>query len=104
MKKNFNFKPSQEYTNVSIYNTILLKIKNSKIIYIISIFVIKYSSSYKHISRGHISHQYGHSRCHNTDTLKPISARRMNYSDIHKNRVRYNINTTNKDNSKIWII
>ena len=30
MKKNFNLKPSQEYTNVSIkYNTVLLKIKHS---------------------------------------------------------------------------
>ena len=35
-------------------NTILLKIKHSKIIYIIFIFVIKYSLSYKHVSRGHI--------------------------------------------------
>ena len=29
---------------------------------------------------------------------------RMNYSDFHKNRVRYNINTTNKAKSKIIII
>ena len=36
-----------------------------------------------------------HSRCINADTLYPISAQRMNYSDFHKNRVRYNINTTN---------
>ena len=27
MKKNFNLKPSQEYTNVSKHNTILLKNK-----------------------------------------------------------------------------
>ena len=49
MKKNVNLKPSQEYPNVS------KKINHSKIIYIISIFVIKYSLSYKHISRGHIN-------------------------------------------------
>ena len=41
-------------------NTILLKIRHSKIIFIIFIFVIKYSLSYKHISRGHISPLYGH--------------------------------------------
>ena len=29
---------------------------------------------------------------------------RMNYSDLHKNLVRYNINTTNKAKSKIVII
>ena len=28
----------------------------------------------------------------------------MNYSDIHKNRVHYNIDTTNKAKSKICII
>ena len=38
-------------------------------IYIVSIFVIKYSLSYKHISRGHISPLYGHSICLNTATL-----------------------------------
>ena len=32
------------------------------------------------------------------------TAQRMNYSDIHKNRVRYNINTTNKAKSKKFII
>ena len=37
-----------------IYHYIIKKIKHSKIKYIISIFVIKYSLSYKHISRGHI--------------------------------------------------
>ena len=37
------------------YNIILLKNKAFKIIYILSIFVIKYSLSHKHISRGHIS-------------------------------------------------
>ena len=37
------------------YNTILFKIKYSKIIFIISIFAIKYSLSYKHISKDHIS-------------------------------------------------
>ena len=42
----------------------------------------------------------GHSKCLTTDTLYPISAHRMNYSDFHKNRVRYNINTTNKAKSK----
>ena len=66
-----SIKPTQEYTNVSIkYNTLLLKNKALyNYIYIISLFVIKYSLSYKHISRGHISPQYGHSRCLNTDTL-----------------------------------
>ena len=38
---------------------------NSKIIYIISIFIIKYSLSYKHISRGHI-------QVPNTDTLEVL--------------------------------
>ena len=33
-----------------------------------------------------------------------ITLQRMNYSDFHKNRVRYNINTTNKDKSNIFII
>ena len=33
-----------------------------------------------------------------------MSAQRMNYSDFHKNRVCYNINTTNKAKSKIVII
>ena len=28
----------------------------------------------------------------------------MNYSDVHKNRVRYNNNTTNKAKSTIFII
>ena len=56
--------------------------------YINSIFVIKYSLSYKHISRGHIRPYYVHSLCINTDTLLPISAQRMNYSDFHKNRMR----------------
>ena len=37
------------------YNTILLKNKAFYKLYIISIFVIKYTLSYKHISRGHIS-------------------------------------------------
>ena len=61
MKTNVNLKPYQKYTNVLIsniderYNTILLKIKHFKIIYIISIFVIKYSLSYRHISKGLIS-------------------------------------------------
>ena len=36
-----------------------------------------------------------------TDTISPISTQRMNYSDFHKNRVRYTINTTNKSKSKI---
>ena len=40
----------------------------------------------------------------NTDTLSQITNQRMNYSDFHKNRVRYNINTTNKAKSKIFII
>ena len=34
-----------------------------------SIFVIQYSLSYKHISRGHISPKYGYTRCLNTDTI-----------------------------------
>ena len=57
MKKNVNLKPSQEYTNVSItlHNLILFKkIKHSKNYILISIFFIKYSLSYKHISRGHV--------------------------------------------------
>ena len=57
MKKNVTLKPSQEYINVSIKNITLYyyKIKHSKNIYIISIIIIKYLLSYKHISRGHIS-------------------------------------------------
>ena len=57
MKINFNLKPSQKYANVFIYNITLhyKKIKHSKIIFIISIFIIKYSLNYKHISIGHIS-------------------------------------------------
>ena len=33
-----------------------------------------------------------------------LSVLTINYSDFHKNRVRYNINTTNKAKSKICII
>ena len=58
MKIKFNLKPSQEYTNESIKNITLYlkKMKHSEnYIYIIFIFFIKYSLSYKHISRGHIS-------------------------------------------------
>ena len=44
MKKNVNLKPSQEYTKIEHY--IIKKIKHSKIIFITSIFVIKYSLSY----------------------------------------------------------
>ena len=38
------------------------------------------------------------------NTLLPISAQHMHNSDFHKNRVRYNIDTTNKSNSKKIII
>ena len=41
-----------------------------------------------------------------TSYIQPISAQRMNYSDFHKNRIRYNIITNNKYKSKkciIWI-
>ena len=56
MKKKFNIKPSQEYTNVPIYNITVYykKLKHSKYYLDISIIVIKYSLSYKHISRDHI--------------------------------------------------
>ena len=39
-------------------------------------------------------------RCLNTDTLLTISAQRGNYSNFHKNCVRYNINATNEAKSK----
>ena len=57
MKKNVNLKPSQAYKNVSISNIILyyLKIKHSKNCIFNFYIFIKYSLSYKHISRGHIS-------------------------------------------------
>ena len=57
MKTKFQLKTfTRIYKCIDIKNNnILLKIKHSKIIYIISIFVIKYSLSYKHISRGYIS-------------------------------------------------
>ena len=40
----------------------------------------------------------------NTDTLKPINARHVNYSDFHKNRVIYNNNTNNEATAKNVII
>ena len=46
---------SRIYMCIDIKHNTILKIKHSKLIYLISIFVIKYSLSYKHISRGYIS-------------------------------------------------
>ena len=54
------------------------------------------------MSRGYINPQYGHvQKCTlyvvlRTPYNQPISAQSVNYSDFHKNRVCYNIYTTNE--------
>ena len=57
-----------------------------------------------YISRYHISCYYGHSIYLNTDTLYKIIANRLNYSDVYKNGVRYNIDNTNEVKFKNVII